>query len=176
MTSRLLVDKLEGKTTSGTIQMPVGHVVQTKTLSASASSTTINSTSYADITGMSMSFAAKHSNSLLLFTLQTHVYLASGAGTWNGVDFKVLKDSTEIFTGGEGGGGGYGTATAGGSTSADRMMMYVTQNFEHSPNSTSSHTYKVQAHTTNNETGGNHEINSNYYGADGRFIIMEIAQ
>ena len=28
MTSRLLVDKLEGKTTSGTIQMPAGHVVQ----------------------------------------------------------------------------------------------------------------------------------------------------
>ena len=176
MTSRLLVDKLEGKTTSGTIQMPVGHVVQTKTLSASASSTTINSTSYADITGMSMSFAAKHSNSLLLFTLQTHVYLASGAGTWNGVDFKVLKDSTEIFTGGEGGGGGYGTATAGGSTSADRMMMYVTQNFEHSPSSTSAHTYKVQVHTVNNETGDAHEINQPNYGANGRFIIMEIAQ
>ena len=28
MTSRLLVDKIEGKTTSGTIQMPAGHVVQ----------------------------------------------------------------------------------------------------------------------------------------------------
>ena len=29
MTSRLLVDKIEGKTTSGTIQMPSGFVVQT---------------------------------------------------------------------------------------------------------------------------------------------------
>ena len=175
--STLSVDTITGQTTAANVKMPAGHIVQTKTLSASASTTTINSTSYADITGMSMSFTAKYSNSLLLFTLQTHVYLASGAGTWNGVDFKVLKDnSTTIFTGGEGGGGGYGTATAGGSTSADRMMMYVTLNFEHSPNSTSAHTYKVQAHTTNNETGGNHEINSNYYGADGRFIIMEIAQ
>jgi len=29
MTSRLLVDKIEGKATSGTIQMPAGHVMQT---------------------------------------------------------------------------------------------------------------------------------------------------
>ena len=29
MTSRLLVDKIEGKTTSGTIQMPSGMVIQT---------------------------------------------------------------------------------------------------------------------------------------------------
>lgn len=174
--STLSVDTIQGKTTAGTVAMPSGFIIQTKTLTGSTSSTTINSTSYVDITGMSMSFTAKRSNSLLLFTLQTHVYLASGAGTWNGVDFKVLKDSTEIFTGGEGGGGGYGTATAGGSTSADRMMMYVTQNFQHSPNSTSAHTYKVQAHTTNGETGGDNEVNSNYYGADGRLIIMEIAQ
>jgi len=30
MTSRLLVDKIEGKSTSGTVQMPSGHVVQTQ--------------------------------------------------------------------------------------------------------------------------------------------------
>jgi len=175
MASILKTDKIEGVTASGTVSMPAGHVVQTKTLTTSAV-TNISATSYVDITGMSMSFTAKHSNSLLLFFIQTHIFIASGAGTWNGVDFKVLKDSTEIYTGGSGGGGGYGTSTAGGSTSADRHMMYVTQNFEHSPSSTSSHTYKVQGHTVNNETGGTHEVNNPAYGADGRFIIMEIAQ
>ena len=173
--STLSVDTIQGQTTAANVKMPAGHVVQIKTLTTSAV-TSINSTTYTDVNGMSMSFTAKYSNSLLLFTMQNHVYIAGGAGTWNGVDFKVLKDSTQIYTGGAGGGGGYGTATAGGSTSADRMMMYVTQNFEHSPSSTSAHTYKVQVHTTNNETGDAHEINQPNYGANGRFIIMEIAQ
>ena len=153
----------------------IGSVIQTKTLTTSTTNN-ISGVSYVDVAGMSMSFTAKSSNSLLLFTIQNHVYLAQGAGTWNGVDFKVLKDSTEIYSGGTGGGGGYGTSHAGGNTSADRMMMYVTQNFEHSPSSTSAHTYKVQVHTINNETGGTHEINNPAYGANGRFIIQEIAQ
>ena len=152
-----------------------GHVIQTKTLSTDTTNN-ITSTTYVDVAGMSMSFTAKFSNSLLLFTIQNHVYLDAGGGTWNGVDFKVLKDSTQIYTGGSGGGGGYGTSTAGGSTSADRMMLYATQNFEHSPNSTSAHTYKVQVHLTNNEANGTKEVNNPSYGGGGRFIIMEVAQ
>jgi len=175
MTSRLLVDKIEGKASSGTIQMPAGHVIQVKTLTTSTTNN-ITSASFVDVAGMSMSFAAKFSNSLLLCTIQNHVYLDAAGGTWNGVDFKVLKDSTAIYSGGTGGGGGYGTSHSGGSTSADRHMMYVTQNFEHSPNSTSSHTYKVQVHITNNEANGTKEVNNPAYGANGRFIIMEIAQ
>ena len=78
--------------------------------------------------------------------------------------------------GGSGGGGGYGSAQAGGSNQSDRIMIYVTQNFEHSPNSTSAHTYKVQVHLTNSETGGTKEINNPNYGSGGRLVIMEIAQ
>ena len=43
MTSRLLVDKIEGKSTSGTVQMPTGHVIQT--LQFTASETSIGNTS-----------------------------------------------------------------------------------------------------------------------------------
>lgn len=51
MTSRLLVDKIEGKTTSGSIQMPQGHVIQTVGSLAvvklyPASLTLVNATSY----------------------------------------------------------------------------------------------------------------------------------
>ena len=176
MTSTLKTDKIEGVTASSTVQMPAGMVVQTKTLTTSTTNN-ITSTDYVDVADMSMSFTAKFSNSLLLFTLQNHVYIGADGGTWNGVDFRVLKDgSTTIFTGGAGGGGGYGTANSAGSTSSGRMMMYVTQNCEHSPSSTSSHTYKVQVHLINGEANGTKEVNNPSYGANGRFIIQEIAQ
>ena len=171
--SKIFVDEIA--TTGPGLKMPAGHVIQTKTLSTDTTNN-ITSASFVDVAGMSMSFTAKFSNSLLLFTLQNHVYLGADGGTWNGVDFKVLKDSTEIYTGGAGGGGGYGTANSAGSTSSARMMMYVTQNFEHSPSSTSSHTYKVQVHLVNGEANGTKEVNNPNYGANGRFIIMEVAQ
>ena len=47
MTSRLLVDKIEGKTTSGTIQMPAGHIVQVVEKISTASNT-FTSNSYSD--------------------------------------------------------------------------------------------------------------------------------
>ena len=43
MTSRLLVDKIEGKTTSGTIQMPAGHLVQTVKMTTSTTASTTGS-------------------------------------------------------------------------------------------------------------------------------------
>ena len=65
MTSRLLVDKLEGKTTSGTIQMPAGHVIQTvQTLKTDVFST--SSTSFVDVTGLSVDITPKFSTSKIL--------------------------------------------------------------------------------------------------------------
>ena len=59
MTSRLLVDKIEGKTTSGTIQMPAGHVIQTvQALKTDVFST--SSTSFTDITGLSVNLSLIH--------------------------------------------------------------------------------------------------------------------
>ena len=69
MTSRLLVDKIEGKTTSGTIQMPSGHVVQTVQNNSNArGTTTTTSTSFTEAdTDFRTSITPKFSNSKILF-------------------------------------------------------------------------------------------------------------
>ena len=71
MTSRLLVDKIEGKTTSGTIQMPAGHIIQT---AYSSTDTKIASTSsQADVTLMTAdAFTPKFANSHILIQLNMH--------------------------------------------------------------------------------------------------------
>ena len=84
--STLRVDNLRGQTADNVYK----YIVQVKTLTTSTTNN-ITSVNYVDVAGMSMSFTAKFSNSLLLFTLQNHVYLGADGGTWNGVDLKVLK-------------------------------------------------------------------------------------
>ena len=174
MTSRLLVDKIEGKTTSGNIQMPAGHIVQTQTAQA-LTTTSISSTTFADVTGMSISFTSKFSSSKLLMIAQVHCYVEnSSSGTWLGVDFRFLEDSTVIRSP-VASGNGYGIAHAGGNDATTRIMDYAMFTHEHSSPDTSAHTYKLQVHTTEGNSP-NAEINNNTYGGGGRLIIMEISQ
>ena len=69
MTSRLLVDKIEGKTTANTVEMPSGtslQVVQTNSNSQSLSTTT--STSFTEIdTDFRATITPKFANSKILF-------------------------------------------------------------------------------------------------------------
>ena len=68
MTSRLLVDKLEGKTTSGTIQMPSGHVVQVIT-ATSGDGSAITATTTTWVSGgaeSEVSITPKFNNSKIL--------------------------------------------------------------------------------------------------------------
>ena len=170
MTSRLLVDKIEGKTTANTIEMPSGHVIQMQS-SASTTKLGTNSSTFADVAGLSISFTNKFSNSKLIFLCQNHVYVGGSGSNWNGVDFRILKDTTEIYTGGS---SNYGVGHAGGSTNADRYMDYMMFTAEHLPSSTSTFTYKVQCATV--KGSADNEINETTYGGGGRFIIMEIKQ
>ena len=170
MTSRLLVDKIEGKTTASTVQMPSGHIIQMQS-SASTTKLNTNSSTFADVSGLSISFTNKFSNSKLIFICQNHVYVGTSGSSWNGGDFRILKDTTEIYSGPS---GGYGVGHAGGSTSADRYMDYMMFTAEHSPSSTSTFTYKVQCATV--KGSADNEINETNYGGGGRLIIMEIAQ
>jgi len=67
MTSRLLVDKIEGKSTSGTIQMPSGHVVQTVTnITTNANNITANG-SFTDVTASEVTITSKLANSAFLY-------------------------------------------------------------------------------------------------------------
>jgi len=80
MTSRLLVDKLEGKTTSGTIQMPTGYTLQTIINSPDTGASTHNVTSFTEVSsGMRTSITPKFSNSLIF--IQFNLLVGCNNGT-----------------------------------------------------------------------------------------------
>ena len=75
MTSRLLVDKIEGKTSSGTVHMPSGSVVQvvTATSGSDGSAVDASTTTYVDGGGESeVSITPKFNNSKILVTATVH--------------------------------------------------------------------------------------------------------
>ena len=81
MTSRLLVDKIEGKTTSGTIQMPSGHIVQTTTMVAvnDVQVTGSNSSSNTAVgSGVLCSITPKLANSKIRTCLSYYVFITAG--------------------------------------------------------------------------------------------------
>ena len=69
MTSRLLVDKIEGKASSGTVQMPSGSLVQRVMVTDVYDGSGINSTSWAEIrSDMRISITPKFDDSKLVIT------------------------------------------------------------------------------------------------------------
>ena len=93
MTSRLLVDKIEGKSTSGTIQMPSGHVIQTVFVH-STTRTAVSSSSYT-ATALQKAITPKFSNSLI------YVQVSSGyntEGANNRIDITVQRAATGLTT------------------------------------------------------------------------------
>jgi len=139
MTSRLLVDKIEGKTTASTVQMPAGMVIQTETLARTRTARqTISSTSFVIINdgvgNFQLAITPKFASSKILGS----VSLAGIATTTNAtsIGIKIYRDSTEIalldshF--------GYNYDEVG-----DRH--HFSSPFFDSPNSTSSVTYSIYA-------------------------------
>ena len=78
MTSRLLVDKIEGKTTSGTIQMPNGHIIQTVRMTPTTSLISTGSTSYVD-TNLTLAITPKFSNSLIRIDAHASFLISGGS-------------------------------------------------------------------------------------------------
>jgi hypothetical protein len=80
MTSRLLVDKIEGKTTSGTIQMPAGHIVQTIVNNPDTGGATFNVTTFTEVSsGMRTSITPKFANSIIY--IQFNLLVGCNNGT-----------------------------------------------------------------------------------------------
>ena len=83
MTSRLLVDKIEGKATAGTVQMPSGSIVQVVNVNGNAQGTAnTTSSSYTETdTAFRTTITPKFSNSKIMFfcTLGLRLQEASGA-------------------------------------------------------------------------------------------------
>ena len=78
MASILKTDKIEGVTSSGTVQMPAGHVIQTV---ITASSSDIDTTSSSFVaTGLIVSITPKFSNSKIIVTLTGGVQTRDTSG------------------------------------------------------------------------------------------------
>ena len=70
MTSRLLVDKIEGKSTANTVQMPSGSVIQVQRTTQQSGNSSTTSTSMVS-TGLSVDITPKFANSLIKIEFQT---------------------------------------------------------------------------------------------------------
>jgi hypothetical protein len=132
MTSRLLVDKIEGKTTANTVQMPSGSVLQVVS-SEHSSETSTTSTSFVD-TGHSLTITPKFSTSKVLITLMGG---RMTYGTVNQISVNILASIN---------GGSYADVIL----AVDLLTMNSTYGLNmasqklHSPNTTGAVIYKTQ--------------------------------
>ena len=167
--STLSVDIIQGQTVAANVKMPNGHMVGWKTANA-ANSTQTSSSTYADITNMTLDYACKHSTSIVYIIVHVHVFIPQQATAWQTVGLKILKDSTTLYTDGSGTAGtGHYTDSAN-----NRFMEYISVQAAVAPTDTNSHTYKVQGAKL---TGSNNaDFNNSGYGGGGRITVMEIAQ
>ncbi len=93
--STLKVDTIQGKTTSGTVAMPAGMVVQTA-FQTFSTETTFNSNSDADVGGSSLSFTPKFASSLLILSYDLHINLYRQSTTAQGGTINFVVDSVNI--------------------------------------------------------------------------------
>ena len=96
MTSRLLVDKIEGKTTSSTVQMPSGSVIQIQNATLAGASNSTTSTSFTD-TGLTLNITPKFATSKILVLVHHAISIQSNTNTR--ADFRCIENgsSTEIY-------------------------------------------------------------------------------
>ena len=156
MTSRLLVDKIEGKTTASTVQMPSGSIIQlVNTTNSSAISTT--SSSDGD-TGITLDVTPKFANSKLWMVFSARIYNNGGGHEYY---IKIKDGSTQV--------GGGATFFDGG----DRMAESCTFQTIVSTNTTSTKTYKI-THAVSGGTGTISPQNAIDFATN--FTIVEVAQ
>ena len=151
MTSRLLVDKIEGKTTSGTIQMPEGHLVQTVRMATSTTASTTGS-SYVD-SNLTLAITPLFSNSVILINVSASWLISGSSFLYTQLyrNGSSISASDQIH-------GDYGSS----GISHTSSYMYTDV-----PNTTSTQTYLIKFKTT----GG-----TAYVYKDQHMILQEIAQ
>ena len=167
--STLSVDTITGQTAAANVKMPNGHVVGYKTASA-ANSTQTSSTTYADITNMTLNYACKYSTSIVYIIVHVHVFIPQQATNWQTVGLKILKGGTTLYSDGSGTSGvGHYTDSAN-----NRFMFNIAVQAAATPGDTNSHTYKVQG--AKNVGSNAADFNNSTYGGGGRITLLEIAQ
>ena len=97
MTSRLLVDKIEGKTTSSHVIMPTGHMIQqVRYVNLSSSHIVMSGTSYV-ATGVQVTITPKASGNKIL--VQSFLSMVHKTATSNGTISLYLNGSQMTGTG-----------------------------------------------------------------------------
>ena len=181
MVSILKTDKIQASHGS-TIEIPSGHkisgaagsivapekVIGFKTVSSSTS-TQISSATFVDLSGMTLDYACKVSNSIVHIFVNTHVFIPQHAATGQTASIKILRDSTALYTD-----TGYGTGHHT-NHSNDRFMSVISVQASTSPGNTNTQTYKVQGSRMSGQSG-NVDFNNSSYGGGGSITVMEIAQ
>ena len=162
MTSRLLVDKLEGKTTSGTIQMPSGHVIQLVSNEYSTANA-IASTTYVD-SGLTCQITPKFSTSKIFIQCNMH-FRTQHPTTDSGGGWKIFRDSTNVKSSAV----NYSIYIYDEGGDAIEFRGWQAWNFLDSPSTTSQITYSIQM----KGQGGN-TVSMNQKGV-GCFVVYEIA-
>ena len=160
--------------------MPAGSMLQTvytdgMTAFASTSQT------YVD-TPLTVTITPKFTSSKILILANVHMYLNNhSTNAWNSVDFRVVRtiggSATNVFHTYEddGTGSDYGYTFGRYTTdAADRMMATTPVHYLDSPNTTSSTTYKIQAHSGASGHNGYVVTNGNGYGIS-TLTLMEVA-
>ena len=94
MTSRLLVDKIEGKTTANTVEMPSGSIIQVVSGEDNGGLTT-SSTSYVD-SGLSATITPKFSSSKILVIVQNSARATTTSSNGSGTESQIHRGSTAI--------------------------------------------------------------------------------
>ena len=171
MTSRLLVDKIEGKTTSGTVQMPSGHVIQTVFVH-STTRTAVSSSTYTNVS-LTKAITPKFVNSLI------YIQISSGYNTeasGRRIDITIERTATGLTT-------EFLHELEGLATNSDRMQSIkhhgnrmegtFVLNYVNQPNTTNQVTYQMKARETG--SGATIEIPSSSTQVQ-CMVIQEIAQ
>jgi len=163
MASKIKVDQLETADGSGTIalqnqlsgmtsaSMPTGSLLQTKHMyTDSSNGQSVTSTSFIDITGLSLTITPSSSSNKVLITTNVHNYIVNhSTNGWNACDYRIAKTvggtTTTVFDSFKNQGSGHGY-TAGAYVENDnaRYMWVTPVHFLDSPNTTSEITYKIQ--------------------------------
>jgi len=177
MTSRLLVDKIEGKTTANTIEMPSGSVIQFVDHTFDGVST-IQSASYTSITSGSVTITPKFSSSKILIMACVSLYQNDSNQNYIYGGFQFKRGSTVITTDVTDNSGSFAIGANFGGSSSSEIVQRVPFNIIDSPNTTSATTYSMQGRVYNYaNTGGYFIVNpGNNSRAASTIHAMEIAQ
>jgi len=119
--------------------LPAGAVLQVLSTTKTDTFSTATTTSYVDITGLSVSITPTSATSKIL------IFFSVSIGPTDVVSVQLLRNSTAICLGDSGGGSNRFQATSGGVavTNGDKVFPTAT-NFLDSPATTSAITYKLQ--------------------------------